>query len=62
MQCKTIGLDLAKNTFQVCGGGEHSTPIFNRKLKRNQLVQFFAQQPPTTVVMDAFLLRPLLGA
>nr|WP_102259290.1 IS110 family transposase [Enterovibrio norvegicus]PMH67766.1 transposase [Enterovibrio norvegicus] len=53
MQCKTIGLDLAKNSFQVCGVGEHSTPIFNRKLKRNQLVPFFAQQTPTTVVMEA---------
>ncbi len=53
MKCKTIGLDLAKNTFQVCGVDEHSHPIFNQKLKRNKLVAFMAQQPPTVVVMEA---------
>lgn len=53
MKCKTISIDLAKNVFQVCGVNEHIKPQFNKKLNRNELLDFMRQQLPTTVVMEA---------
>jgi transposase len=53
MKLRTIGIDLAKNVFQVCGVNEHMKPQFNKRLKRNQLLNFMRQQPPTMVVMEA---------
>ncbi len=53
MNSKIIGIDLAKNVFQVCGVNEHSKPIFNKKLKRHELMTFMIQQPPTIVAMEA---------
>ena len=53
MKYKTITIDLAKNVFQVCGVNEHIKPQFNKKLKRNELLDFMRQQSPTTVVMEA---------
>ena len=53
MKLKTITIDLAKNVFQVCGVNEHIKPQFNKKLKRNELLDFMRQQSPTVVVMEA---------
>jgi len=53
MKHKTITIDLAKNVFQVCGVNEHIKPQFNKKLKRNELLDFMRQQSPTVVVMEA---------
>jgi transposase len=36
MKLSTIGIDLAKNVFQVCGVNEHMKPQFNNRLKRNE--------------------------
>ena len=53
MKCKTIGVDLAKNIFQVCGVNDNIKPQFNKKLSRAKFVEFMAQQPPTRVVLEA---------
>jgi transposase len=53
MKLKTITIDLAKNVFQVCGVNQHIKPQFNKKLKRNELLDFMRQQLPTVVVMEA---------
>ncbi len=53
MKLRTIGIDLAKTVFQVCGVNEHMKPQFNKKLKRHQLLNFMRQQAPTMVVMEA---------
>ena len=53
MKLKTIGIDLAKTVFQVCGVNEHMKPQFNNRLKRNQLLDFMRQQPPTMVFRQA---------
>lgn len=53
MKFKTMSIDLAKNVFQVCGVNEHIKPQLNKKLKRNELLDFMRQQLPTTVVMEA---------
>jgi len=37
----------------VCGVNDHSKPIFNKKLKRHELLEFMIQQPPTIVAMEA---------
>ena len=65
MKLRTIGIDLAKNVFQVCGVNEHIKPQFNKKLKRNELLDFMRQQPPTTAYDGrdgGLLFIPLLGA
>ena len=53
MKLKTITIDLANSVFQVYGENEHVKPQFNKKLKRNELLDFMRQQSPTTVVMEA---------
>ena len=53
MKCKTIGIDLAKNVFQVCGVNKHLKPLFNDKVQRRDLLQYLAKLEPTTVVMEA---------
>jgi transposase len=39
--------------FKYAGGNEHIKPQFNKKLKRNELLDFMRQQLPTVVVMEA---------
>lgn len=41
MQVTTIGLDLAKNVFQVHGITADGTVVFNRSLRRAQMINFF---------------------
>jgi transposase len=53
MKLKTMGIDLAKTVFQACGVNEHMKPQFNKRLKRNELLDFMRQQAPTLVVMEA---------
>jgi len=48
-----IAIDLAKNVFQVCGLSEHNQVLFNKPIKRSNLSQFMANQPPTQVTMEA---------
>lgn len=50
---KTLGIDIAKNIFQVCGTTERGKTVFNRKLNRNKLLSFLAQQPHCIVGMEA---------
>jgi transposase len=53
MKLRTIGIDLAKNVFQVCDVNEHMKPQFNKRLKRNERLDFMRQQEHTLVVMEA---------
>jgi transposase len=48
-----IGLDLAKNVFQAHGADDSGTVIFRKKLRRDQVLKFFADQPACTVAMEA---------
>lgn len=50
---KLIGIDLAKNTFQVCALNQANKVNFNKKISRKKLTQFIQQQEPTLVVMEA---------
>jgi transposase len=53
MKVTTIGLDLAKNVFQVHGADAAGTPVLRKQLRRAQMAEFFAQQPPCVVAMEA---------
>ena len=48
-----IGLDLAKNVCQAHGAAPDGSVVFRRKLRRAQVVKFFASQPSCTVAMEA---------
>ncbi|OIR07156.1 transposase IS116/IS110/IS902 family protein [mine drainage metagenome] len=43
MKLTTIGIDLAKNVFQVHGADEKGKTVLKRQLKRSQVLPFFAQ-------------------
>ena len=53
MKITTIGIDLAKNVFQVHGVDERGNPLIQKKLKRNQVLTFFVQQTPCLIGMEA---------
>ncbi len=53
MQITTIGIDLAKNVFQVHGANEHGRPVLRKQLKRDQVVAFFANLSPCLIGMEA---------
>jgi transposase len=48
-----IGLDLAKRSFQAHGAHGDGSVAFRRKLSREKLLTFFAEQPRCVVAMEA---------
>ncbi len=48
-----IGVDLAKNVFQLHGAAADGSVVFRKKLSRPQFGRFMAQQPPCLVAMEA---------
>jgi len=53
MNITTIGLDLAKNVFQVHGVDERSKAGLKKQLKRAQVLPFFANLQPCLIGMEA---------
>ncbi len=53
MQGSTIGLDLAKNVFQVHGVTEDEEVVFNRPLRRAQRLPFFSKLERGLIGMEA---------
>ena len=53
MQVTTIGLDLAKNVFQAHGITASGKVVFNRALRRRQVLAFFEKLEPCLVGMEA---------
>ena len=53
MEITTIGLDLAKNVFQVHGADQYGKPRLSRQLRRRQVRPFFARLEPCVVAMEA---------
>jgi transposase len=52
-EVSTIGLDLAKNVFQAHGASASGAVVFRKKLRREQVLTFFARQPRCRVAMEA---------
>ena len=53
MKITTIGIDLAKNVFQVHATDEHGKKVFNKALKREQMAPLFVNLPPCLIGMEA---------
>ncbi len=49
----TVGLDLAKNVFQVHGADSKGNAVLRKKLRRAQVIEFFEKLPPCLVAMEA---------
>jgi transposase len=49
----TIGIDLAKNVFQVHGVDESEKVVLGKQLRRNQVIPFFEKLEPCLVGMEA---------
>ena len=54
MQVTTIGLDLAKNIFQVHGITGDGEVAFNRPLRRAQILPVFKRLEPCLVGIEAW--------
>ncbi len=53
MQIQTIGIDLAKNVFQVHGVDEQGKVVFARQLRRKQVIPFLTKVEPCLIGMEA---------
>ncbi|MDN0083998.1 IS110 family transposase [Crenobacter sp. SG2305] len=53
MNIRTIGLDLAKNVFQVHGVDAQGKVVLRKQVARTSLAAFFANLPPCLVGMEA---------
>ena len=53
MEIMRIGLDLAKNVFEVYGVDEQERPALRKTLKRSQVMKFFAQLNPCIVGIES---------
>ena len=53
MQITTIGLDIAKNVFQVHGIDGDEKVVVRKQLRRGQVVRFFQDLPPCLIGLEA---------
>lgn len=53
MKDMMIGVDLAKNAFQLHGASMTGDVKYRKKLSRGQFFRFMSEQPPALVVMEA---------
>jgi len=53
MKITTIGIDLAKNVFQIHATDERGKAVVKKQLKRDQMASFFVNLPPCLVGMEA---------
>ena len=53
MEITTIGVDLAKNVFQVHGVDQRGKVALRKQLRRDQMVEFFARLPACLIGMEA---------
>jgi transposase len=53
MKITTVGIDLAKNVFQVHGIDEHGKAVLKKQFTRDQLATFFVNLPACLIGMEA---------
>jgi transposase len=53
MQVSAIGLDIAKNVFQVHGVDAAGKTVITKQLRRGQVIGCFEKLPPCLVGMEA---------
>lgn len=49
----TIGMDLAKQVNHIVGVDKHQKGVVRKKLRRRQVLAYFANLPPCTIAMEA---------
>ena len=54
MTIETLGVDIAKNVFQLHGVNRNGGAVLKRRVMRDQLLEVVAQIDPCTVVVEAF--------
>ena len=52
-QAIMIGLDIAKNVFEVHGRNAAGVVVLRRSLKRGQMEKFFAKLPKAVIGLEA---------
>jgi len=53
MDITTVGLDVAKQVFQVHGIEAHGKVVVRKQLRRKEVVEYFTQLPPCVIGMEA---------
>jgi len=55
MDITTVGIDLAKNVFQVSGADQHGKIVLRKRLSREELIPFLSNTLPKgcTIIMEA---------
>ena len=53
MNTKRVGIDIAKQVFQVHGVDYQDKVVLRKQLRRNQMLSFFATLPPCLIGMEA---------
>ena len=53
MKITTIGIDLAKDVFQIHGVDNHGKTVLRKQLRRNKMTKFFANLEPCLIGMEA---------
>lgn len=53
MTIETLGIDIAKNVFQLHGANRNGKPVLKRRVMRDQLIEVLTQIEPCTVVLEA---------
>src|SRR4030067_1840815 len=53
MKITTIGIDLAKEVFQIHGVDTHGKAALRKQLRRSEIAKFFAKLAPCLIGMEA---------
>ena len=53
MNVSIIGLDIAKNVFQVHGEDAEGKVVVQKRLGRKRMIEFFSKLPPCLVALEA---------
>lgn len=53
MEASTYGIDIAKNVFQVHGADASGRMVVQKRLRRSQVIKFFAKRPKSVIAMEA---------
>jgi transposase len=53
MNIKRIGLDLAKQVFQLHGVDAQDKAVLRKQLRRNQMLAYFSKLAPCLIGMEA---------
>ena len=62
MEIRTIGLDLAKQVFQIHGVNEAGDVVVKRRLRRARVISYFASLPACLIGIEACATAHFWGA